>query len=119
MVGHVDAAPSERDAFGFQTEALLKSGIAAQLNLASGAKYAMPGQSERMMKRSRRLTRPIGVASGPSHVSVRADFSAGNTADGRPNRRLHLLGFGRLRGCPDTGAFTIQPDCRLRPLFLS
>jgi hypothetical protein len=54
---HVYAAASECNSFRLKTKPLFEGGVAAELDLASGAQDPVPGQSERAVQNPSHLPR--------------------------------------------------------------
>jgi hypothetical protein len=81
---HIHFSPAEAHAFGFEPQPLLNSGIAAQLDLASGAEYALPRQSKTVAQNRRDLPRCPWKSRSPGDATVSGNLAAWN----RPNRSL-------------------------------
>lgn len=95
MQTHVDAAAAESDTFTFQTEPLLHSRMAAELDLAARADDAMPRNGAmRIAQRPSDLPRVPGESGGAGYLSIGRDLASWNL----PNRRHEIAENERATG---------------------
>lgn len=85
MLFHVDAAAAERNTFGFQAEALLKTRFPAQLDFAAGAEDALPGESDGSTQDADDLASGTGMSGGAGDGAIGRDFAARDQANSGEN----------------------------------
>ncbi len=78
---HIDLAAAEEDALSLQAEALLKSGISREFDLATRAQHAVPGQAGGAVQGSRHLASTMWESCGAGDRTVSSHLATRNLAN--------------------------------------
>ena len=87
---HVDAASAELHSLGFQAKSLLEGVIAAQLDRASRAQHALPGQSDRSAQGRHHPAGSAGESGSLRDGTVAGNLATRDTPDGCDDAGAHV-----------------------------